>query len=309
MAKSFTMTTNATDTLKVDAKGHADALFVVTNATARPVRGMARAKPLGDTKREWLTINGETERDFGGGATEQFTVNFDAPGAPKGKYPFRLDVASALNPDEDFTEGPTVNVEIAGPPPPPPPNGGGPPKWLIFVIIGVVVLIIGGVVLFLILRSRGTKPEEETPTPTPVASATATPTETATATPTVTATPVPTASSTPTPATTPTASDESRCFGLVQGQIAWNYQGSKSWAANNIQDLCRGTSNFRQPPRCFERVMHGGINWGGGTQWQWKNALDLCAGTNDADRSISCFQTRIAAHASWQQAIAACKSR
>ncbi len=73
MAKSFTITTTATDTLKADAKGHAEAVFTVTNATARPVRGMARAKPLGDTKREWLSIAGETERDFGGGATEQFT--------------------------------------------------------------------------------------------------------------------------------------------------------------------------------------------------------------------------------------------
>jgi len=82
MAKSFAITTTATDALKADAKGHAEAVFTVTNATARPVRGMARAKPLGDTKREWLSIAGETERDFGGGATEQFTVKFDAAAAP-----------------------------------------------------------------------------------------------------------------------------------------------------------------------------------------------------------------------------------
>ena len=112
MPKSFAITTTATDTLKADAKGHAEASFTVTNATSRPLRGMARAMPLGSTKREWLSIGGETERDFGGGATQQFTVNFDSTG-PADKYPFRLDVSSATNPDEDFTESPTVTVEVA----------------------------------------------------------------------------------------------------------------------------------------------------------------------------------------------------
>jgi len=183
MAKSFTITTTATDTLKADAKGHAEAVFTVTNATARPVRGMARTKPQGDTKREWLSIAGETERDFGGGATEQFTVKFDAAGAPGGKYPFRLDVASALNPDEDFTEGPTVNVEIAAATVPAPPKKKFP-LWIIFVIAGVVLIIII-VVIILVVRSGGKGDNnngEATPTPVesspaPTASGTATPAE------------------------------------------------------------------------------------------------------------------------------------
>jgi hypothetical protein len=151
MAKTFTITTTATDTLKTDAKGHAEAVFTVTNSTARPVRGMARAKSLGDTKKESLSIAGETERDFGGGATEQFSVSFDAAGAPAGRYPFRLDVASALNPDEDFTEGPIVTVEVAAAATPPAAKKPFP-KWIIPVILGVVV-IIGVVVLILVLSS------------------------------------------------------------------------------------------------------------------------------------------------------------
>ncbi|HEY2971395.1 MAG TPA: PASTA domain-containing protein [Pyrinomonadaceae bacterium] len=149
MAKTFTITTTATDTLKTDAKGHAEAVYTVTNSTARPVRGMARAKSLGDTKKESLSIAGETERDFGGGATEQFTVNFDAAGAPAGKYPFRLEVASALNPDEDFSEGPTVNVEVAGATAPVVDTKKGFPKWII-PVIAVVVLLIGGVIAWLL---------------------------------------------------------------------------------------------------------------------------------------------------------------
>jgi hypothetical protein len=180
MAKSFSITT-PTDTLKADAAGHAQAVFTVTNATARPVRGMARARALGDTKREWLSVAGETERDFGGGTTEQFTVNFDAAGAPAGKYPFRLDVSSALNPDEDFTEGPTVTVEVAGVAPPPPPQKKFP-LWIVFVILGVVLLV-GVVVLILVLTRGGKENGNGEASPTPIE---------ATPTPTVTATPPPT---------------------------------------------------------------------------------------------------------------------
>jgi hypothetical protein len=177
MAKSFSITT-PTDALKADAKGHAQAVFTVTNATARPVRGMARARALGDTKREWLSVAGETERDFGGGTTEQFTVNFDAAGAPAGKYPFRLDVSSALNPDEDFTEGPTVTVEVAGAAAPPPPQKKFP-LWIVFVILGVVLLV-GVIVLILVLTRGGKENGNGEASPTPIE---ATPTPAATATP------------------------------------------------------------------------------------------------------------------------------
>jgi PASTA domain len=34
------------------------------------------------------------------------------PGVPAGKYQFRLDAISVINPDDDFTEGPTVDLEV-----------------------------------------------------------------------------------------------------------------------------------------------------------------------------------------------------
>ena len=153
MPKSFAITTTATDTLKADAQGHAEASFTVTNATARPLRGMARAMPLGSTKREWLSIGGETERDFGGGGTQQFTVHFNSTG-PADKYPFRLDVSSATNPDEDFTESSTVTVEVApaavvnGPP----PKKMNPLLWIIPA--AAVALIVIGIVVWLLVRSK-----------------------------------------------------------------------------------------------------------------------------------------------------------
>jgi beta-lactam-binding protein with PASTA domain len=162
MPKSFTITTPATDTLKTDAKGHAEAVFTVTNTTTHPVRGMARVKALENAKSEWLQITGETERDFPPGGTQQFAVAFDAPPAPKPaagapaapagaaeQYSFRLDVASAMNPDEDFTEGPPVKVQLPAPEVVKPSKPF--PKW-IFIPIAAVVLIGVGLGLYFALR-------------------------------------------------------------------------------------------------------------------------------------------------------------
>ncbi len=302
----------AKDPVRADAKGHAEVVFIVTNTTDRPARALAKAIPLGDTKQEWLSINGEDERDFAPRSDQEFTVSFDAPSEPAGatpagstpptagapatpvarKYPFRFDVASPLNPQEDFTRGPVVTVEVMPAPVVKPKSK----LWILFVVLGVVLLI-GIVVLILVLRNGDTGTDgDESPTPTPVESATATPT----------ATSMPTETPTPT-VPVDQAALERHCFDLVQGRIAWNYTGSTTWSPVSIQNLCRGTTNPREPPACFQRVMHGGINYGGGTQWAWGNASNLCAGTNDANATISCFQSKIAQGIAWPQAIAQCK--
>ncbi|HEV2914236.1 MAG TPA: hypothetical protein VGX92_13245, partial [Pyrinomonadaceae bacterium] len=169
MARSFVITTTATETLRADDQGHAEAVYTVTNTTSRPIRGMARVKALGDTKRDWLDIEGDAERDFAPGATQQFTVNFDArperaapsnadtaagrgaasssssagaapqPGIKPGKYAFRLDVASAMSSDEDFTEGPVVTVEVASVAAPVKKSF---PVWII-PVIAVVLIALG----------------------------------------------------------------------------------------------------------------------------------------------------------------------
>lgn len=160
MPRTFNITTTASDILKADAKGHAEVVFTVTNTTARPVRGMGRAVALESTKKEWLQISGESDRDFSAGGTQQYVVTFDAPvatAAPSGpsapaaadKYSFRLDVASGRNPDEDFTEGPVVKVEMPLPKPVTPPKPF--PKW-IFIPIAAVVLIGIAVGLYFLLR-------------------------------------------------------------------------------------------------------------------------------------------------------------
>lgn len=98
----------------------------------------------------------------------------------------------------------------------------------------------------------------------------------------------------------------STCASLVQGRIAWDYAGSTSWQPANLQRLCSGAEMSNQPPECFSRVMHGGINYGGGTQWSWQNAIDLCEGTQNANATIACFTGMVGNGIGWSQAIATC---
>jgi hypothetical protein len=192
MPNLFAMTA-APDKLKTET-GSATTSITVTNSTSRPLRGVVKVKPLGNTQAQWLKIDGETERDFPAGGTHQFTVIFNKPKTaptpaatqPAESFQFRVDAISATNPDEDFTEGPVVTVEI--------PEVVVKPKtkvpWWVWLIIGLVVLaIIGGIVAFLLNRKGDEKPPDNpTPTPTPIV----TPTETPAVTPTVSPTGAPT---------------------------------------------------------------------------------------------------------------------
>jgi hypothetical protein len=165
--------TNIADKLKAET-GSATTVFTVTNTTSRPLRGVAKIKPLGNSQIGWLKIEGESERDFPAGGTHQFTVNFNKPkpsappaaAQPAESFPFRLDVISTTNPDEDFTEGPVVTVEV--------PAHGSPPKpfpWWILIVL-VILLIVGAVITVLLLKNNGNSnpppPNTSTPTPTPV---------------------------------------------------------------------------------------------------------------------------------------------
>lgn len=171
MANVFAITT-ATADIKANNDGKAAAVFTVTNNSNKPVRGIAKAKALENTQQDWLTVDGENERDFAAHGTQQLTVNFAKPVAPAApgdsprppeKFPFRLDVASAVNPDEVFTEGPQVTVEVTPPLPPPVKK---PFPWWLIAVIGAVVLVVA--IVLVVLLTRGTSgPGNNTPPPTP----------------------------------------------------------------------------------------------------------------------------------------------
>jgi hypothetical protein len=151
---SFTVTA-AGSKVRLDPSGAARASFTVTNTSAETLRGRLLTRANEPAKPEWFSVVGESVRDFAPNASEQAAVDLNVPpGAPPGSYAFRLDAVSQVDPDEDFTEGPTVAFEIA----PPAPKGKKPfPWWIVAVAGGVVLLIVIGVVVWLLLRGGGSK--------------------------------------------------------------------------------------------------------------------------------------------------------
>jgi hypothetical protein len=138
MSRIFAITT-ASDRVTVGGDGRGEITFTVTNSSARPLRGQLRVRPLGSTKGEWLSVAGEAERVFSPNATQQVVVKVATPpGAPAGKYQFRLDAISVINPDDDFTEGPTIDLEVKATEAPKKAF----PWWIIAAAAGAVILIV-----------------------------------------------------------------------------------------------------------------------------------------------------------------------
>ncbi len=99
------------------------------------------------------------------------------------------------------------------------------------------------------------------------------------------------------------------CHASVQDRVAWDHEGSTRWAGANLERLCDGVTDSDQPGVCFERVMHGGVDFGGGTRWRWQNVVALCAGTRNAALTVGCFQVAIRNDRAWQDAIEQCRAR
>jgi hypothetical protein len=131
--------TAASERVSVGGDGRGEITFTVTNSSMRPLRGQLRVRPLGSTNREWLNIAGETERPFSPNATQQVLVKVNVPpGAAAGMYQFRLDAVSVINPDDDFTEGPTINLEVKATEAPKKTF----PWWIIAAAAGALILIV-----------------------------------------------------------------------------------------------------------------------------------------------------------------------
>lgn len=102
---------------------------------------------------------------------------------------------------------------------------------------------------------------------------------------------------------------QTTCSEAVQGQIAWNYNGDTRWAEANVERLCEGAENSTAAARCFDRVMHRGVDRGdGSTRWTWRDALALCRGTRDAEATVGCFRDAIEGGMSRAQAIKRCSA-
>jgi hypothetical protein len=153
-APSFTVTA-ASEKVTLDASGAARASFTVTNTSPQALRGRLLTRPRDAAKPEWFTVSGESVRDFAPNGAQQVVVELNVPpGTAPGTYSFRLDAVSEDDPDEDFTEGPSVAFDVTAPPPPKKKKF---PWWILIVVGAVVLLVIIGVVVWLLLRDGGSK--------------------------------------------------------------------------------------------------------------------------------------------------------
>lgn len=139
MANLFDITTPS-ETTQLDVKGRSEVSFTITNRGTAPVRGRVKVVPLKSAKETWFSIDGELERDFSRDGSHQFTVRIAVPsGTPPSQGAFRLDIASVTNPDDDFSQGPSVSFEVKATEKQP------FPMWLIPVLVVLLVVCIAGV--------------------------------------------------------------------------------------------------------------------------------------------------------------------
>jgi hypothetical protein len=162
---SFTVTA-AGQKVSLDSTGAAQASFTVTNTTSQALNGRLLATPSNPAKPAWFSIAGDSVRSFAPSAAEHVVVQLNIPPttAP-GSYSFRLDAVSEVEPDEDFTEGPSVAFDVAAPATPPKKKF---PWWILAIVGAVLLLIIIGVVIWLLTKGNGNPPTPTTPlTPVP----------------------------------------------------------------------------------------------------------------------------------------------
>jgi hypothetical protein len=146
--RTFTITTPS-ETVPVAADGRAEIVFTVANTSGVPNRAMARIVSIGNTRSEWIRIDGEVDHEFPTNGTFPFTVVAAIPkGISAGRYSFRLDVVSAQKSGQDYIEGPTIALQAPARPIVVPPL-----RWPRLVAIFAVLAVIS-VTAVLLLRPR-----------------------------------------------------------------------------------------------------------------------------------------------------------
>jgi putative membrane protein len=148
MASTFSITTS-TNNIPIGTQRRTTVLFTVTNMSSRPLIGQSFLvmDPPNELHSDWLQLKPpeEIERNFPINGVEKYTVVVNVPAdALAGEYIFHLDMEDPENPDETYTVGPTVLLEVnAGAPEPEPPNHKPFPWWIILVGLGIVGLCLG----------------------------------------------------------------------------------------------------------------------------------------------------------------------
>src|SRR5512140_333186 len=139
-----------TPSLALPASRKGQFSFTVTNNLGRAVRIQASVLPDGGAKPEWLSIDGEAERDLSQTETQTFIVKVQVPpDVPPGEQRFRLLVASVAHPDDEYDTSPPVAFKISEATRPP------FPWWIVIVAAAVLVIVGGGLGLYFALQGPG----------------------------------------------------------------------------------------------------------------------------------------------------------
>jgi beta-lactam-binding protein with PASTA domain len=162
---SIVTVTPASQSVKAGRDGVAEHAFSVTNITGAPLSVGAKVLVDPPAQERWFAIQGAAERELAPNETDQIAVKANLPAdAQPGKYNLRLLVFSAARGDagENFTEGPTVSVEMPAPEAPvkKPDDAKKPFPWWIVAVAAAVLLLVGGLVVWLLVPKGGvTVPE------------------------------------------------------------------------------------------------------------------------------------------------------
>jgi hypothetical protein len=142
MASIFSITT-ATNNIPIGTRRSATVLFTVANRSTRPLIGRCALvmDPPNDSQSGWLRLKPpqESERSFPANGVQDYIVEVNVPvNALAGEYIFHLDMLDTDNPDETYTPGPTVLLEVAQTEPPKEEKKPFP-WWIILVGLGIIV--------------------------------------------------------------------------------------------------------------------------------------------------------------------------
>jgi hypothetical protein len=175
MASPFAITAASTTIQLSDAR-QGEAVFTVSNTSGQPLEGRATITPNDPATAGWFQMVGDVERAFEPDETHQYNVQITVPpDTAPGSYSFHLDIVGVENPDDQYSRGPTVQVQV--PAAAKEPAAAPFPWWIVAVVVGVL-LVGGGLMAYLIWGRDDTNGPvaEATATPTPPPDATVTPT-------------------------------------------------------------------------------------------------------------------------------------
>jgi hypothetical protein len=151
MASIFSITTT-TSNIQIKAQRSATITFTVTNTSGQPLTGRAVLvmDPPNEAQAVWLQLESpeESESHFEVNGIQDYIVEVNVPvEAAPGEYVFHLDMLDTENPDETYTVGPAVTLQVAAPPPP--PKEKKPFPWQIIAVgLGILAVIIGAVIFW-----------------------------------------------------------------------------------------------------------------------------------------------------------------